>query len=68
LKYWFGVPAPDRRNLATCVWTNNDWALKASALPQHVKARNIVWRGVYESWAVEKYKLRVGGGNKWAIE
>jgi hypothetical protein len=68
LKYWFGVPASDRRNLATCVWTNRDWALKASTLPQHVKARGIVWRGVYESWAVEKYTLSVGGGNKWAID
>ena len=68
LKYWYGVPAPDRRNLATCVWINRSWALKASRLPHHVKAMKIVWRGVYESWTVEKYTLNVGGDKKWMIE
>jgi len=67
LKYWFGVPAADRRNLATCVWANRDWALKASRLPQHTKAMEIIWRGVYESWDVERYKLNVGGGKQWTI-
>ena len=68
LKYWFGVPGVDRRNLATCVWTNRDYALKASGLPQHTMAKHIVWRGVYESWTVEQYKLNVGGAEKWKIE
>jgi hypothetical protein len=68
LKYWFGVPTFDRRNLATCVWINRDYALKASGLPQHTRAKQIVQRGVYESWIVEKYKLTIGGGEKWKIE
>ena len=68
LKYWFGVPDFDRRNLATCVWINRDYASKASGLPQHTRAKHIVWRGVYESWTVETYKLKVGGAEKWKIE
>jgi hypothetical protein len=68
LKYWFGIPDFDGRNLATCVWTNMDWAMKASKLPEHVKGRALVWRGVYEHWLVQQYTLSVGGGKKWMIE
>jgi hypothetical protein len=68
LKYWYGIPDSNGRNLATCIWINMDWAIKASVLPEHVKGRAIVWRGVYEYWIVERYKLKVGGGNKWEIE
>ncbi|CAF4057451.1 unnamed protein product [Adineta steineri] len=67
LKYWFDVAAPDRRNLATCVWVNRDWSLKASRLPQHNRAMELIQRGVYEDWDLDRYRLNVGGGKQWSI-
>ena len=68
LKYWFSDPDSNGRNLSACVWTDPDSALKASKLPQHGKAIEIIRSGVYEAWTVERYKLNVECGGKWTIE
>ncbi|KIX01338.1 uncharacterized protein Z518_09063 [Rhinocladiella mackenziei CBS 650.93] len=39
LKYWYGVPDADRRNLATCLWRNKEDAVKGSRGPWHRQAR-----------------------------
>ncbi|CAO1627356.1 unnamed protein product [Parajaminaea phylloscopi] len=39
LLYWYGTPsATTGENLATCIWTTREAAVKASALPDHAKA------------------------------
>ncbi|KAF7509702.1 hypothetical protein GJ744_007573 [Endocarpon pusillum] len=42
LKYWYGEPDAERRNLATCFWSNKDDAIKGGSGPWHKKARAIV--------------------------
>ncbi|ERF76567.1 hypothetical protein EPUS_05840 [Endocarpon pusillum Z07020] len=42
LKYWYGEPDAERRNLATCFWRNKDDAIKGGSGPWHKKARAIV--------------------------
>lgn len=68
LKYWFSDPDYSGRNLSACIWTDRASALKASTLPQHAKAIEIVRSGVYEVWILERYKLNVESGKKWTIE
>lgn len=67
LKYWFGTPSGDRRNLATCIWTGRDCALKAYGLPAHAKAMKIVCNGVYEHWIIEKFNLSIQDCNHWTF-
>lgn len=38
LKYWFGSPSPDRRNLATCLWRSEEDAIAGGAGPGHARA------------------------------
>ncbi|OAP64016.1 hypothetical protein AYL99_03243 [Fonsecaea erecta] len=39
LKYWYGVPDADRRNLATCFWRNKEDAVNGGRGPWHKQAR-----------------------------
>lgn len=62
LKYWFGTINSDRRNLATCLWVDQEHAKEASKLPAHQKAIDVVRFGVYEDWKIERYRLHLGPG------
>ncbi|KAF1821454.1 uncharacterized protein K489DRAFT_298797, partial [Dissoconium aciculare CBS 342.82] len=39
LKYWFGSPNAERRNLATCLWRNHEDAVAGGGGPWHKQAR-----------------------------
>lgn len=45
-----------RQNVATCVWVSSEHAHKATRLPAHKAAQQLVKQGVYSDW-------RVSGGN-----
>lgn len=62
LKYWFGTAQADGRNLATCVWTHEQAATRASKLGSHQRAIELVRSGVYEKWRIERYLLHVKDG------
>ncbi|RMZ87023.1 hypothetical protein DV736_g5753, partial [Chaetothyriales sp. CBS 134916] len=42
LKYWYGVPNKERRNLATCFWRHKEDAIKGGLGPWHKQARAII--------------------------
>ncbi|KIW20885.1 hypothetical protein PV08_01464 [Exophiala spinifera] len=56
LKYWYGTPDADRRNLATCVWRNKNDAIKGGTGPWHKQARAIIPR-MYEHIDVRGVRL-----------
>ncbi|KAF2873570.1 hypothetical protein BDV95DRAFT_592917 [Massariosphaeria phaeospora] len=47
LKYWFGAPSSERRNLATCFWRSREDAYAGGLGPWHKKAR-AAGRELYE--------------------
>ena len=68
LKYWFGVPDTEGRNLATCVWRQKEDAGPASRGPGH-KAAMQATMNLYTEWAIERLKLVIEDGAKgWSIE
>ncbi|KAI5800075.1 hypothetical protein EDC01DRAFT_648830 [Geopyxis carbonaria] len=56
LKYWFGTPNGDYRNLATCLWRNREDAKIGGAGPDHARAMREV-RELYLEWRVERLRL-----------
>ncbi|EOD52806.1 hypothetical protein BKCO1_4000092 [Neofusicoccum parvum] len=68
LKYWFGVPDAERRNLATCFWHSREDAAEGGKGPWHKKARAAA-ATMYESIRFETRRLTVEeGANEWAWE
>lgn len=55
--YWYGLPsATTRENLATCIWTSREDAVKASSLPEHSKAATHS-APAYEKYELSRYKV-----------
>ncbi|KAL6717873.1 hypothetical protein ACLMJK_003958 [Lecanora helva] len=67
LKYWFGVPDGEGRNLATCIWRHHSDARPASQGPGHkTAARKTI--SMYNEWRIERLKLEIGHGvESWRI-
>ncbi|OMP82054.1 UPF0643 protein [Diplodia seriata] len=61
LKYWFGVPDGERRNLATCFWHSREDAAAGGKGPWHKKARGAAVT-MYESIRFETRRLTVEEG------
>lgn len=58
LMYWYGSPNEQTgHNLATCIWTNRQDAIRASALPLHARAAAHALKA-YESFELNRYALR----------
>jgi len=67
LKYWFGSPNAEGRNLATCVWRNQHDARAGSVGPAHREAGEAA-RHLYTEWVIERLRLSIkGGATEWAI-
>ncbi|MCJ1382137.1 hypothetical protein MMC17_005249 [Xylographa soralifera] len=67
LKYWFGVPDIDGRNLATCIWRSRDDARKGGSGVDHVRAMRETIK-LYTEWNVERLNLTIGEGVRhWKI-
>ncbi|RAL65083.1 hypothetical protein DID88_001190 [Monilinia fructigena] len=58
LKYWFGEPDKNGRNLATCVWRSSRDAEIGSIGPKHRVAANAA-RHMYTEWKIERLRLLV---------
>ncbi|KAL8712203.1 MAG: hypothetical protein Q9225_006993 [Loekoesia sp. 1 TL-2023] len=56
LKYWFGTPDADGRNLATCVWRRREDATPGSSGKGH-KAAMRATISMYSEWHIERFKL-----------
>ncbi|KAI5808706.1 hypothetical protein DFH27DRAFT_522125 [Peziza echinospora] len=67
LKYWFGTPDADGRNLATCLWRHQADAKMGGKGEGHKCAMREV-AGHYLEWTVERLRLVVyEGAEKWDI-
>ncbi|KAK0746860.1 hypothetical protein B0T18DRAFT_327051 [Schizothecium vesticola] len=58
LKYWFGTPDVDGRNLATCVWRSQEDAKKGAVGPAHRKAGGAA-RSLYSFWQIDRHRLTI---------
>lgn len=69
LMYWYGTPnAQTGHNLATCIWTNRQDAIRASSLPLHARAAAHALQA-YDSFELNRYALRkVKGEAKLRLE
>ncbi|KAK8062467.1 hypothetical protein PG997_014564 [Apiospora hydei] len=56
LKYWFGTPDKDGRNLATCVWRSQHDARAGGVGPAHRKAAGAA-RHLYTDWRIDRHRL-----------
>ncbi|KAI0882991.1 uncharacterized protein GGS22DRAFT_190966 [Annulohypoxylon maeteangense] len=56
LKYWFGHPDKDGRNLATCLWRSQEDAIKGGVGPGHRKAAAAT-RSLYSHWKIDRHRL-----------
>ncbi|KAI1774862.1 hypothetical protein F4818DRAFT_54042 [Hypoxylon cercidicola] len=56
LKYWFGYPDKDGRNLATCLWRSQEDAIKGGVGPGHRKAAAAA-RSLYSHWKIDRHRL-----------
>ncbi|KAL8903356.1 MAG: hypothetical protein Q9171_007430 [Xanthocarpia ochracea] len=59
LKYWFGTPDAEGRNLATCIWRKHEDAQPGSSGEGHKAAMRATIK-MYTEWQVERRKLLVG--------
>lgn len=71
LKYWFGIPNAEGRNLATCVWRDFKDARPASSGEGHKAAARATIQ-MYTEWKIERLRLMidddgVGGVGTWSI-
>ncbi|KFA50769.1 hypothetical protein S40293_06097 [Stachybotrys chartarum IBT 40293] len=67
LKYWFGSPDPDLRNLATCLWTSHEHAIAGGRGPAHRKAA-MSTRALYAAWKIDQHRLTIGdNAEEWEI-
>ncbi|OQV08902.1 hypothetical protein CLAIMM_13111 [Cladophialophora immunda] len=58
LKYWYGVPDTDRRNLATCFWRNKEDAVNGGRGPWHKQARAAI-SSMYEEIDVKGLRFTI---------
>ncbi|KAL1841163.1 hypothetical protein VTJ49DRAFT_7332 [Mycothermus thermophilus] len=58
LKYWFGTPDSEGRNLATCIWRSFEDARKGGTGPAHRKAAGAA-RSLYSFWKIDRLKLTI---------
>lgn len=58
LKYWFGEPDNERRNLATCLWRSKADAVAGGKGPWHKRARDVTSK-MYESIEVRGLRLTI---------
>ncbi|KAI0541287.1 hypothetical protein GGR58DRAFT_498360 [Xylaria digitata] len=56
LKYWFGSPDKDGKNLATCVWRSQEDARKGGIGPAHRRAATAA-RDLYSHWKIDRHRL-----------
>ncbi|KAI0803922.1 hypothetical protein GGR55DRAFT_337747 [Xylaria sp. FL0064] len=56
LKYWFGSPDKDGKNLATCVWRSQEDARKGGIGPAHRRAAGAA-RNLYSHWKIDRHRL-----------
>ncbi|PSS20144.1 hypothetical protein M430DRAFT_229896 [Amorphotheca resinae ATCC 22711] len=67
LKYWFGEPDQDGRNLATCVWRNQEDAKIGSVGEAHRRAAGAT-RLLYTEWRIERLRLLIKDNvDSWEI-
>lgn len=67
LKYWFGSPDAELRNLATCVWRSREDALDGGRGPAHRKAAGAT-RSLYAYWKIDQHRLTVRDNvDSWEI-
>ncbi|KAK0621707.1 hypothetical protein B0T17DRAFT_494100 [Bombardia bombarda] len=67
LKYWFGFPDVDGRNLATCIWRTQEDAKKGGIGPAHRKAAGAA-RSLYSFWKIDRHKLTIRDGiESWEL-
>ncbi|KAK1759146.1 hypothetical protein QBC47DRAFT_397960 [Echria macrotheca] len=67
LKYWFGKPDEDGRNLATCIWRSQEDAKKGGAGPAHRKAAGSA-RSLYSFWQIDRHRLTIREGiESWEL-
>ncbi|KAE8452374.1 hypothetical protein EG329_001074 [Mollisiaceae sp. DMI_Dod_QoI] len=67
LKYWFGSPDSEGRNLATCVWRNAEDARRGSVGVAHKKAAGAT-RLLYTEWKIERLRLTINDdATDWEI-
>ncbi|KAI9674725.1 MAG: hypothetical protein M1817_001629 [Caeruleum heppii] len=67
LKYWFGVPDQNGRNLATCVWRRRDDAKRGSMGAGHRRAM-LATRGMYSEWKLERLSLVIeDDASEWRL-
>ncbi|KAI1186052.1 hypothetical protein F5B17DRAFT_432004 [Nemania serpens] len=67
LKYWFGSPDKDGKNLATCVWRSQEDARKGGIGPAHRRAATAA-RHLYSHWKIDRHKLIIrDDAESWAI-
>ncbi|OBT79188.1 hypothetical protein VF21_01758 [Pseudogymnoascus sp. 05NY08] len=68
LKYWFGSPDVNGRNLATCVWRTKEDAVLGGVGPAHRRAAGAA-RHSYTEWHIERLSLVIKDNiDSWAIE
>ncbi|KAL7962806.1 hypothetical protein V8C34DRAFT_269942 [Trichoderma compactum] len=68
LKYWFGSPDPELRNLATCVWRSREDAMLGGRGPAHRKAVGAT-RNLYAFWKIDQHRLTIrDNADDWVIE
>ncbi|KJZ73042.1 hypothetical protein HIM_07614 [Hirsutella minnesotensis 3608] len=67
LKYWFGSPDSELRNLATCVWRSRQDALDGGRGPAHRRAAGST-RALYAYWKIDQHRLTIReGADSWDI-
>ncbi|KAG6353815.1 hypothetical protein INS49_005296 [Diaporthe citri] len=67
LKYWFGTPDRNLRNLATCIWRNREDARKGGTGPAHKEAIKAV-RTTYAEWRIDQHRLIIRDGvSSWDL-
>lgn len=67
LKYWFGIPDSNHRNLATCVWDRFKDAQRGGKGEGHREAAKAT-ANLYSEWRVERLGLQISEhADSWAI-
>ncbi|KAL9604485.1 MAG: hypothetical protein Q9219_000450 [cf. Caloplaca sp. 3 TL-2023] len=67
LKYWFGTPDADGRNLATCIWRRREDAAPGSSGEGHKAAMRATIK-MYSEWHIDRLKLVIKkNAEQWDI-
>ncbi|KAJ3495195.1 hypothetical protein NLG97_g3564 [Lecanicillium saksenae] len=67
LKYWFGSPDSELRNLATCLWRSKEDAFAGGRGPAHRKAA-MSTRSLYAYWKIDQHRLTIrNNAEDWEI-